>query len=322
MKFNNRTTGTASTAAKFASAFALGAQVFKDLDKKFSGLLKKKSQSAYAFAQKMPGVCQTAPCRAPYFYEEDNWVDDMELASAELYNLLGEKYYYQEAVKYSEKEPITPWMGADTARHYQWYPFLNLGHFELSLNSTAERVRKLYDYYQQGIQRIFARSDKNAFLMGVPFIWCSNNLVSALVTQIHLYHQMFGGGEFQQLEASLFDWLFGCNPWGVSMIIGLPEEGVYARDPHSAFTYHHDYPINGGLLDGPVYGSIFRNLKYVHLKEPDEYAAFQSELAVYHDDVGDYATNEPTMDGTASLIYFLSAMQAQGKSQKLKCAEK
>jgi hypothetical protein len=30
---------------------------------------------------------------------------------------------------------------------------------------------------------------------------------------------------------------------------------------------------------------------------------------VYHDDYGDYSTNEPTMDGTASLIYLLAAKQ-------------
>jgi endoglucanase len=34
-------------------------------------------------------------------------------------------------------------------------------------------------------------------------------------------------------------------------------------------------------------------------------------LAVYHDDVGDYSTNEPTMDGTASLIYLLAAKEAE-----------
>ena len=46
------------------------------------------------------------------------------------------------------------------------------------------------------------------------------------------------------------------------------------------------------------------------LNDPDEYAEFQSELAVYHDDYGDYSTNEPTMDGTASLIYLLAAKEA------------
>ena len=60
------------------------------------------------------------------------------------------------------------------------------------------------------------------------------------------------------------------------------------------------------------------DLKYVHLKEADEFADFQSDLVVYHDDVGDYATNEPTMDGTATLIYYLAGMENEGKTQKRK----
>ena len=29
-------------------------------------------------------------------------------------------------------ERITPWLGTDTAKHYQWYPFINIGHYELA----------------------------------------------------------------------------------------------------------------------------------------------------------------------------------------------
>jgi peptidoglycan/xylan/chitin deacetylase (PgdA/CDA1 family) len=58
-----------------------------------------------------------------------------------------------------------------------------------------------------------------------------------------------------------------------------------------------------------VYTSIFKGLIGLTLYQPDEYAAWQSDLAVYHDDYGDYSTNEPTMDGTASLIYLLSALE-------------
>ena len=31
---------------------------------------------------------------------------------------------------FAAREPVTPWMGADTARHYQWYPWHNAGHYE------------------------------------------------------------------------------------------------------------------------------------------------------------------------------------------------
>jgi endoglucanase len=35
---------------------------------------------------------------------------------------------------------------------------------------------------------------------------------------------------------------------------------------------------------------------------------------VYHDDYGDYSTNEPTMDGTASLIYLLAAKETEANT--------
>ncbi|MCX6321260.1 MAG: glycoside hydrolase, partial [Bacteroidia bacterium] len=65
------------------------------------------------------------------------------------------------------------------------------------------------------------------------------------------------------------------------------------------------------LVDGPVYPTIFNSLKYIYLSKKDEYADFQTKMAVYHDDFADYSTNECTMDGTASLVYYLSALQSQ-----------
>lgn len=46
------------------------------------------------------------------------------------------------------------------------------------------------------------------------------------------------------------------------------------------------------------------------MKNEDVYAAFQPKLASYHDDIADYTSNECTMDGTACLIYYLSALQS------------
>ncbi|MBE7500556.1 MAG: hypothetical protein HS113_09675 [Verrucomicrobiales bacterium] len=44
----------------------------------------------------------------------------------------------------------------------------------------------------------------------------------------------------------------------------------------------------------------------MQITEPDPLADFQDARAVYHDDFQDYASNEPTMDGTASAILMLS----------------
>ncbi|MBS1592559.1 MAG: glycoside hydrolase family 9 protein [Bacteroidetes bacterium] len=308
-KFMNNTTGTSSTAAKFASAFTLGASLFNNIDASFSNLLFNKSSSSLKYASIKPGVTQTVSVLSPYIYAEDNWVDDMELAYATSKNI-------NEAYKYAIQEPITPWLGADTAKHYQWYPFINLGHYELAQQLKDKRRDTIISFYKQGIEKVFAKAKQNAFYRGIPFIWCSNNLTVSFAMQCYWYKQLTNNNIFDELEQANIDWLFGCNPWGTSMVYGLPFWGDTPEDPHSAFTHLKNYPINGGLVDGPVYTSIYKSLIGIKLNDADEYADFQSNLAVYHDDYGDYSTNEPTMDGTASLIYMLAAKEHEENINK------
>jgi len=308
-KYKNRATGVASTAGKFASAFALAAQVYNKQDKELADLFSKKALTAYKLGIDKPGVSQTAPNLAPYFYEEDNWVDDMQLGAAVLFQLTGKEDFFDQAYTFGLQEKVTPWMGADTARHYQWYPFHNFGHFDLAKSADAKVKAELISFYKEGIERVLTKAKENAFYRGVPFIWCSNNLTASFAIQNHLYREKTGDESYAELEQANIDWLFGCNPWGTSMVYGLPANGDTPVDPHSAFTHLNQYPIDGGLVDGPVYGNIFKNLKGIKLYNSDAYAEFQSDLVVYHDDFGDYSTNEPTMDGTASLIYLLAAKE-------------
>ncbi|RZK35613.1 MAG: cellulase, partial [Pedobacter sp.] len=314
-KFMNNTKGTSSTAAKFVSAFALGSNVFVKTDENYAQQLSKKAMSALAYANIKKGVTQTVSVKSPYIYAEDNWVDDMELAYASI-PLVDRKSWNKsskEAFKYAKLEPVTPWLTKDTANHYQYYPFVNIGHYELSKLNPPMR-KQLTKYYKEGIEQVWERAQKNAFYRGIPFIWCSNNLTVAFAQQCFWYKKLSGDDTFSELEQANFDWLFGCNPWGTSMVYGLPSWADTPVDPHSAFTHLKQYPIDGGLVDGPVYTSIYKNLIGIQLTKPDAYAEFQSDLAVYHDDYGDYSTNEPTMDGTASLIYLLAAFDSRVKT--------
>ncbi|MDO8995622.1 glycoside hydrolase family 9 protein [Sediminibacterium sp.] len=309
-KFLNNTTGTSSTAAKFSAAFTLAAHIFKTTP--FAKLYEDKAASAYQFSLIKPGVTQTASVRSPYIYAEENWVDDMELAAAMLAK--ANKLSINTAYEYAKHEPLTPWLGKDTASHYQWYPFINLGHYELAQQLKGAQRDTIIGFYKKGIDAVWQKAKQNAFYRGVPFIWCSNNLTTSFAIQCKWYKELTGDKTYDQLEQANIDWLFGCNPWGTSMVYGLPNWGDTPVDPHSGFTHLKNYPINGGLVDGPVYTSIYKNLIGIQLNDPDEYAAFQSDLAVYHDDYGDYSTNEPTMDGTASLIYLLAAQQNSAKN--------
>lgn len=306
-QYKNRSDGKASTAGKYASAFALASMIYRKSDPEFAARLRQKAFAAYAIGKRFPGVCQGAPGRAPYFYEEDNWVDDMELAAAELYALTRDRAYLRDALEYAAREPVTPWMGADTAKHYQWFPWHNNGHYEIWRNAGVADRKTLADYYKRGLAAVVRRAD-NGFRIGIPFIWCSNNLMASFATQAYLYRRMTGDNQFREYEQAALDWLFGTNPWGVSMVIGLPHDGVFSRDPHSVVANQLHVELTGALLDGPVYTSIYRNLRGISLHDPDEYAPFNTGFIVYHDDVGDYSTNEPIMDGTANLSYLLAAL--------------
>jgi endoglucanase len=303
----NRSTGYASTAGKYASAFALGAGIFAH-DSAFAAVLRRKAEAAYALGRRYPGVCQTAPGRAPYFYEEDNWADDMELGAAELHALTRAGAYAEHAREYSSMETVTPWMGADTARHYQWFPWHNNGHYVLWRGSGGAVRDTMAAYYRRGIESVVSRAG-NGFRVGIPFIWCSNNLMTSFATQALLYRRMTGDTRYREYEQAAIDWLFGVNPWGVSMVIGYPNGGTWARDPHSSHASKLGvHVLLGGLLDGPVYRSIYQSLRGIQLHQPDEYERFNTGFIVYHDDLGDYSTNEPIMDGTANLAYLLAAL--------------
>lgn len=308
-QYKNRSRGLASSVAKFGSAFSLGAKVLAQFDAEFASRLGRKAAVAYSVAKANPGNCQTVSTVSPYFYEEDNWTDDLELAAATLAAVGNDASLMGEAVEWERQEPVTPWMGADSARHYQWYPFVNLGHAVIAMHGNDRQRSEALLNMRSGLQRVADRARRNAaFMNGVPFVWCSNNLTVAFVTQAMLYRKLSGDTQFKEIETAMRDWLFGCNPWGKCMIVGLPANGDYPRDTHSMLSNRYGYPITGGLVDGPVSEAIFRSLKGVTLRNADRYAPFQSNMAVYHDDYCDYSTNEPSMDGTASTAWMLGEL--------------
>ena len=202
-RYKNRTQGVSSSAGKFASSYALGSQVLAPFYPEYASSLVPKALDAYAFGKTNPGNTQTSPCRPPYFYEEDNWVDDMELAAAQLYEIQPHTDLLREAIGYGEAEPVTPWMGADTARHYQWYPFMNMGHYVVAKNAAPSTSKAFQDFMRRGIDSVWQRGKTNPFLFGVPFIWCSNNLVTAMLTQCRLYHELSGDPTYLEMEAAL-----------------------------------------------------------------------------------------------------------------------
>lgn len=308
-QYQSEATGVANLAGRSAAAMALAARIWeKDLnDPVFAAKCKRAAISLYNLGREKEGYQQGNSYGAPYRYNEVTWADDMEWAAAELFKLTGENDYLGQAKKYAlMSNTEDSWTVKDSAAHYQLYPFINMGHYSLHEVVDEDFKKVLEGYYLDGIKYTLQRAEKNPFHIGVPFIWCSNNLLTSLVTQVILYEKMSGDKSFEPFLSAQRDWLFGRNPWGTSMFTGIPENGEYPVEVHTSLFVLLGLEVPGGLVDGPVYTSIYNNLIGLTLLKEDKFADFQNEHVVYHDDVGDYSTNEPTMDGTAGAILMMT----------------
>lgn len=308
-KYQSEATGIANLAGRSAAAMAIAARIWKqDLqDTIYSARCLKAALELYALGRKKEGYQQGNHYNEMYRYYEDTWADDMEWAAAELYKVTKKPEFLTDAKKYAKLIGTTSWMEVDTAKHYQLYPFVNLGHY--TLYDVADEVTKkeVAEYYRHNLTQIAQKGLKNPYNIGVPFIWCSNNLVVAFVTQALLYERMTGDKQFRPAMLHHRDWLLGKNPWGTSMFTGFPEKGDFPLDVHLPLWILEKKVIPGGLVDGPLWQTIHGMMRSLKLNEADEYARFQPPHVKYHDDMGDYSTNEPTMDGTADALFILAA---------------
>lgn len=324
-QWQSRSTGVANIAGRSAAAMAMAYRIWKyDLkDDVYAEKCLAAARTLYAMGKRQEGFQQGNSFGAPYRYNEDTWADDMQYGAAELFKATKDRSFLTDAVRYAKIAGTTSWMeypddnmGPEMSRHYQMYPFTNVGHYALYPHVDKKTKAELAGYYKSGIERIVARSKTNNYGIGVPFIWCSNNLVVAFITQVHLYELMTGDKQFQNYAIEHRDWLLGRNPWGTSMFEGLPEGGEYPEDTHLPTTQLLKVQFRGGLVDGPIAASTHKGLIGLTLYKPDEFAMFQPRNVVYHDDVGDYATNEPTMDGTADAILVMALYSEKAKPKQ------
>ncbi len=305
-KYKSEATGVANLAGRSAAALALGAQVWMQIDSVFAKKCLKAAISVYALGKSMEGFQQGNSYGAPYRYNEQTWADDMEWGAAELYRMTKNTEYLTDAKRYALLANTDNWLMLDSAAHYQYYPFINLGHFALYDQVEKSFQDTLVSYYKMEIENVAKRAKTNPYGIGVPFIWCSNNLLTSYVTQILLYERMTSDLQFHQVMLNHRDWLFGRNPWRTSMFTGMPLDGEYPLDVHTSVWAMTKQMVPGGLIDGPLFRTIWEKLLGLELTQPDEFARFQNNFVVYHDDIGDYSTNEPTMDGTAGSMIMMA----------------
>ena len=307
-KYKSAATGVANLAGRSAAAMAMGYRIWKNniKDEAFALQCLKDAKELYAVGKAKEGYQQGNSFGAPYRYNENTWADDMEWGAAELYKATGEKKYLDDAIHYANLIAEYSWMEKDSTNHYEMYPYVNMGHFALWEIGTDSIKKKMVDYYAHNLDRILNKAKQNDYGVGHLFVWCSNNFAAAVSTQAILYEKMTGDQKYSALMQDHVNWLLGLNPWGTSMITGIPEKGDFPLDVHMPFWRIKKEVIKGSLVDGPLWSSIHEGMLKISLSEPDEYKMFQPKHVTYWDDWADYSTNEPTMDGSADLFLLLT----------------
>jgi hypothetical protein len=314
-KYKSAATGVANLAGRSAAAMAMGYRIWKNniKDEAFALQCLKDAIELYAVGKAKEGFQQGNSFGAPYRYNENTWADDMEWGAAELYKATGEKKYLDDAIYYANLIAEYSWMEKDSANHYEMYPYVNMGHFALWEIGTDSIKKKMVDYYAHNLDIILSKAKQNDYGVGHLFVWCSNNFAAAVSTQAILYEKMTGDQKYSALMQDHVNWLLGLNPWGTSMITGIPEKGDFPLDVHMPFWRIKKEVIKGSLVDGPLWSSIHEGMLKISLSEPDEYKMFQPKHVTYWDDWADYSTNEPTMDGSADLFLLLTYLFGEGK---------
>jgi hypothetical protein len=307
-KYKSEATGVSNVAGRSAAAMAIGYRIWKnDLkDEAFAAQCLKDAIELYQMGKEKEGFQQGNSYGAPYRYNERTWADDMEWGAAELYKATGDKKYMDDAIHYANLIGTYSWMEHDSTAHYEMYPYVNMGHYALWEIGNDTVKKKMADYYAHNLDRILSKASLNDYGVGHLFVWCSNNFAAAVATQAILYEKMTGNRKYQAMMQDHVNWLLGVNPWGTSMITGIPENGDYPLDVHMPFWRLKKEVIKGSLADGPLLSSIHDVMLQISLSEPDEYKMFQPPHITYWDDWADYSTNEPTMDGSADLFLLLT----------------
>src|SRR4029079_3508525 len=233
-EFKSESNGVANLAGRYAAAMGLAYQIWKDDPhlRPYAERCLIAGKDVYALGKAREGVQQGNSYKAPYRYAETTWADDMEWGAAELFRATGESKYRTDALHYAELTGTEGWFGKDKTGHYQYYPFMNVGHYRLYDLVDQDTRERLASYYRSEIDSCEKASAGNPYGIGVPFIWCSNNLTVALATQCALYGRMTGDSRCRAFAANHRDWLVGRNPWGFSMFTEIPAGGRFPRDVH------------------------------------------------------------------------------------------
>jgi endoglucanase len=253
--------------------------------------------SFYRCGLRHPGALTTQPAD---FYPEQSWRPDMSLAATHLYRLTGRARYLAEALQFDGK--AGPGEGAVSL-----YSIHGLAHVEL-YPLVAPRLQKRLLTELRADCELARGHSHPPFHLATDLVWGTAGRACGAGSLCLLAAPLLHDSTLTDLARAQRDYLLGCNPFGESFLIGAGQR--YPHHPHHPLAQLGPLPLVGAVVGGPAPLALWQSepMQEGMGKEftPDD-PSLQSAAAVYHDDVGDWVTNEPALDYSADALLLLAA---------------
>ena len=291
-----------NTCGKAATCLALAYQIWNARgDTTYANTCLSYATRIYALGKSVAKIQNATPAS---FYTESDYNDDMEWAATEMYKATGTTSYLTDAKSYAASAGSAGgslnWDSCNFLAHYSLYPLVD-----------ATTQNNLKGYMQSDLSSNLTTSNGNHYGMCTAYDWGSMETLTGGIVKGQLYKKLFSDTTYDNMVTYNRDYLLGKNPWGVCFIVGMGT--VYPLDPQHNITVGLNIDIPGMPIEGPDIKSDW-DTQGITLDQPDEYAAFQATVStggIYHDDVQDYASNEPTSTHAGLCVAMFSMLSLQ-----------
>ncbi len=295
----------ANLAGRTAATFALAARLYHRYDRQFASRCLEAAQSVFALGEQNPAILTTTP---DDYYPEKTWQDDMAWGAACLYQATDKPEYLQIALKWAHA-------AGPAQEGLSVYNTHALAHFTLYPLAGSKDAARLREYLRADAVALRDRAD-NPYGLSVPYSWGTTAGATGAALSCLLYARLTGdspGQSFEETARRQRDFTLGCNPFGLSCLIGAGTR--YALFPHHQIADLNGLELSGALIGGPATLGLLRKEKMtltdvelgLQAQEASALNSQPDDTGVYHDTVEDYVTNEPANDYTVQFLLLAAA---------------
>jgi hypothetical protein len=279
---------------RYAAAMAIAKRLYQSYDPTFATQCLAAGQDIYEAGKGKP-VLTTLPYD---FYPETTWQDDMEWGATELYKTTGNTQYLTEAKTYAQQTSYPQGTKLDiyevnAVAHYVLYPLADA----TTQTFLKAEMKKILD---DGV----AQANTNPYRVCEPYEWGTASVLMGTSATAIMWNRLFNDATYMDLARQQRDYVLGTNQWGVCWLTGFGTD--WTDDPSSCIEDLTGNMLYGAFLEGAAPYLTWSGERWAKLRDPDEYALFNSKVVVYHDDTNDYVTNEPAIDYQCGALFTLT----------------